>query len=390
MNTKLFNVSLFTACVFLATTSPANAVGYNFFDLGTLGGNPSYAYGINNAGQVAGVSVFDNPVGPIHHATVWDGTELHTRTDLGTALEGSSSYAFAINDSGQVAGFSFGNFYNRATLWNGITPTDLGTLGGSISWANDINDSGQVVGYSHILGNNEKHATLWDATALHTPTDLGTLPGGRFSYAYGINNAGQVVGMSYDSHSKYHAILWDGTALHTPTSLTTLEGVSGHSTAFAINDSGQVAGFSSKGSFVHATIWDGTALHTPTQLGTILGADYSAALAINNAGQVVGWSTSLYDSDIYHATIWDGTALHTPTDLNQFLSVSEVNAGWVLVEARGINDNGLIVGNAHNLITGADHAFLLTPVPEPETYALFMAGLGLMGFIARRRKNGQS
>ena len=30
------------------------------------------------------------------------------------------------------------------------------------------------------------------------------------------------------------------------------------------------------------------------------------------------------------------------------------------------------------------------PIPEPETYALFMVGLGLMGFIARRRKNGQA
>jgi hypothetical protein len=29
-------------------------------------------------------------------------------------------------------------------------------------------------------------------------------------------------------------------------------------------------------------------------------------------------------------------------------------------------------------------------VPEPETYAMFMAGLGLMGLIARRRKNGQA
>lgn len=28
----------------------------------------------------------------------------------------------------------------------------------------------------------------------------------------------------------------------------------------------------------------------------------------------------------------------------------------------------------------------VAPVPEPETYALFMAGLGLIGFIARRRK----
>ncbi len=32
----------------------------------------------------------------------------------------------------------------------------------------------------------------------------------------------------------------------------------------------------------------------------------------------------------------------------------------------------------------------VTAVPEPETYALFMAGLGLMGFMARRRKNVQS
>ena len=31
----------------------------------------------------------------------------------------------------------------------------------------------------------------------------------------------------------------------------------------------------------------------------------------------------------------------------------------------------------------------VTAVPEPESYAMIMAGLGLMGFIVRRRKNGQ-
>ena len=30
--------------------------------------------------------------------------------------------------------------------------------------------------------------------------------------------------------------------------------------------------------------------------------------------------------------------------------------------------------------------YSLTPVPEPETYALMLAGLGAMGFVARRRK----
>jgi len=31
-------------------------------------------------------------------------------------------------------------------------------------------------------------------------------------------------------------------------------------------------------------------------------------------------------------------------------------------------------------------SFHVTPVPEPETYAMLLAGLGLMGFVARRRK----
>jgi hypothetical protein len=29
---------------------------------------------------------------------------------------------------------------------------------------------------------------------------------------------------------------------------------------------------------------------------------------------------------------------------------------------------------------------MLAPVPEPETYAMMLMGLGLMGFVARRRK----
>ena len=31
--------------------------------------------------------------------------------------------------------------------------------------------------------------------------------------------------------------------------------------------------------------------------------------------------------------------------------------------------------------------YTVTPVPEPESYAMFLAGLGIMGAIARRRKN---
>jgi hypothetical protein len=33
-------------------------------------------------------------------------------------------------------------------------------------------------------------------------------------------------------------------------------------------------------------------------------------------------------------------------------------------------------------------AYLLSPVPEAETNAMLLAGLGLIGFMARRKQNG--
>lgn len=47
-------------------------------------------------------------------------------------------------------------------------------------------------------------------------------------------------------------------------------------------------------------------------------------------------------------------------------------------------NNGGRVPNFSNLTLFARD--ITTPVPEPETYALFLAGLGMMGFMARRRK----
>ena len=74
------------------------------------------------------------------------------------------------------------------------------------------------------------------------------------------------------------------------------------------------------------------------------------------------------------------------TDLNSFLDAGTVSAGWVLTEARGINDKGWIVGTAYNSKSGVNQAFLLTPIPEPETYAIFLAGLGLMATVMSRRR----
>ena len=353
MNAKLFSISLLAAGVLLASAGQANASGYTFTDLGTLGGKDSFAAGINNAGQVAGMS---ETVGGAHHATIWNG---NTPTDLGTLLGGTNSAALAINNAGQVVGWAtVGAAETHATVWTGSTATDLGTLSGITSFALAINDSGQVVGYSDALGNTAVHATIWNGT---TPTDLGIQFKG-YSYAYGINNSGQVAG--YGTFAPYfepHAIIWNGI---TPTALgTQVAGVSSFATA--INDSGQVAGMSETlgRNGHHATIWNG---NIATDLGTLPGGMYSYAAAINNSGQVVGYSwTTDTDSTAYHATIWNGNTL---TDLNDLLNVDAVNAGWVLLQATDINDNGWVVGQAHNTITGVAHAFLLTPARESVTF----------------------
>jgi hypothetical protein len=64
-------------------------------------------------------------------------------------------------------------------------------------------------------------------------------------------------------------------------------------------------------------------------------------------------------------------------------------------EQWALNDQLLAAGNYELHLIGNQTTtrgsyggdLTVTPVPEPETYALMLAGLGAMGFVARRRKS---
>jgi probable HAF family extracellular repeat protein len=155
-------------------------------DLGTLGGSSSYATAVNDLGQVVGYSYLADD--QVQHAFLltpqggeWfqdsnsDGCN-DFMTDLGTPADLTSFKALHSNDAGQVAGYDlfedpvYGGFYH-AVVWEvDGSVTDLGLMQGNYdSFGEDINNAGQVVGWGGVDINNGfdilggTRSFIWDA-----------------------------------------------------------------------------------------------------------------------------------------------------------------------------------------------------------------------------------
>jgi probable HAF family extracellular repeat protein len=144
-----------------------------------------------------------------------------------------------------------------------------------------------------------------------------------------------------------------------------------------INDAGTIVGMSSVSinGLPRAFLYKDGQMHN---LGMLPNGYSSTAEGINSLGEVVGISSDQFGH--YTAFVYRNDAM---IDLKDEIPIG---SGWQLLAATAIHDQGQIVGYGNKLV-GANmvvRAFLLTPVPEPSTYAL--AVIGVVGLLALRHR----
>jgi hypothetical protein len=110
----------------------------------------------------------------------------------------------------------------------------------------------------------------------------------------------------------------------------------------------------------------------------------AAPFNLGAANNVTGSETVSYNATTHELTM-TGTFLDVKTGMSYAVS----DSGAVNLDAKyGSTMYIGFVGGTGG--TGADQritSFSVSAVPEPESYAMLLAGLGLVGFVARRRKS---
>ena len=118
----------------------------------------------------------------------------------------------------------------------------------------------------------------------------------------------------------------------------------------------------------------------------------------DNAGIAAG--QTVYDSGLIFSTLTSGNYLFTVATFNNFSNGTLLSQGFnfdnqapiaIADWAQPANSSNLRGTFYRVNLANVDTALNLpgTVVPEPETYAMFLAGLGFMGVAGRRRKGQQ-
>jgi probable HAF family extracellular repeat protein len=311
--------------------------GYDVVPLGTLGGQTSDAWGINDVGEVIGMA---QNTGGVLRPFLWRTGQIF---DLGT-LGGLSGEATGINAAAQIVGEN----QNSSGQWRVVRYSEgkiedlVAAVHPGGPYLEGINNHGDVVGVNYGSG-----SLLPFLYTNGTVTTLPFLSGGTAAGPQSINDNGTVVGTAYPSggNGSGYAAAWMNGGV---TELAELTGYP-NGDPYQVNNLFQAVGYAAApGQSDRAALWQNG---TVVDLGT-LGGSTASAISINDYGQIVGGAATA--SGIFHAALWSGGQA---LDLN---NVVMPNPNFdSIVTARGINNRGQIVGSGS--LGGVTKAFLLNP-----------------------------
>lgn len=303
----------------------------------------SEAFNVNTAGRSAGVSYNSGPMID-GQATIWNAPSVGGGQIIGIPAGAQAAIAYGINDAGTVAGTAWGFSTSPGTRgwrWTsaGGFQMILGPPGTTSVNVTDINNAGQVVGtfVNPVIVPSGYHAFAVDAAGVLTdlnppgpfntgavavsstgyvtgwvsttggigaarwsPTgaflNLGTMPGSFDAWGYDVNAAGLVVGQyGNPPPATFPAFAWR------PTGMFKLPGVIGM--PLGLSNKNRAVGWVDNAGFQKGF----TMRTTPTIVffPTLPNTNSWRANGVNTCGDAVG--SALYNFITTHATYWKNT-----------------------------------------------------------------------------------
>jgi probable HAF family extracellular repeat protein len=281
-------------------------VTYNYTAIDKLDATSTFAYDINNNGQIVG-GYFDTTT----RGFIYTITSASFTAVLNDPVGINGTEAFGINDAGKVVGHFADGFLNRGFFYtNGAFSTSIVFPGAAL----DINNATQVV------GDNGSSGFLYDNSVYTTIR----YDGSTLTSAQGINDNGEVVGY-YQDGTGYHGF----TYTYQTNSYNAYPDVllPGQTYLTGINDQGWVVGYYYDGSGVAHSFLDTNGI-LPGGFQTI-GDDLDAtgvfAQGINDEGQIVGYYN---DSSGTHAFLASAEVPFTVSGRFEYRDKDYTEAGF--------------------------------------------------------------